>query len=143
MFIVFGQKLSQTADELVPCCHRSIRQPRKPRRRRRPRARPRQGDGEIRKRGPLGASGSTTWFTRESQRAHGDISFHSTKSTQGLTGSKRKKLSAFSNIPVGHCSCEVPKRKGGKEMDEKDGAEAWAYLIRLIRRSPRNMFTSP
>ena len=39
------------------------------------------GRWEIRKRGPLGASGSTTWFTRESQRAHGDISFHSTKST--------------------------------------------------------------
>ena len=72
------------------------------------------GRWEIRKRGPLGASGSTTWFTRESQRAHGDISFHSTKSTQGLTGSKRTNLSAFSNIPVGHCSCEVPKRKKEK-----------------------------
>ena len=37
---------------------------------------------------------------------------------------------------VGHCSCEVPKRKRRKEMDEKDRGEAWAFFIRSIGRSP-------
>ena len=90
------------------------------------------GRWEIRKRGPLGASGSTTWFTRESQRAHGDISFHSTKSTQGLTGSKRKNLSAFSNIPVGHCSCEVPKRKKEKTWMRKMRLWFGRFLAALL-----------
>ena len=57
---------------------------------------------------------------------------HSTKATQCRAGSKRTNLSAFSNIQVGHCSCEVPKRKGRKELDEKDGDEAWEYFIHLL-----------
>ena len=78
--------------------------------------------------------GKEMWAGMEPDCCH--FQFHSTKATQCRAGSKRTNLSAFSNIQVGHCSCEVPKRKGRKEMDEKDRDEAWENFIGFIGRSP-------
>ena len=42
----------------------------------------------------------------------------------------------LSNIQVGQCSCEVPKRKRRKVIDEEGRAEAWEHFIRYIGSSP-------
>ena len=57
---------------------------------------------------------------------------HSTKSTQGLTGSKRTILPALSNFQVGRSSSKVQKRKRRKGIEEKDRDEAWEYFIHLL-----------
>jgi hypothetical protein len=53
---------------------------------------------------------------------------HSTKSTQGLTGSKRTILSALSNFQVGRSSSKVQKRKRRKGIEEKIGMRLGSIL---------------